>query len=269
MKKMTTLLMLLTAFCLVLGAAQAEGAPQQPVAVAHKIADVKIDGLLTEWNLDSPMVLDNEYQVIRDLQLWMQEKSRGEHTTAKVYAAWDAEFFYFAADVTENNPFGTSDSLLMEGQDNIQLYLSTNPADDPARKEYLSNDFKMVFVTARDMEYCDTCVDRTMVAKANRGRFISKGTDGGEQIIDGYEYFYTLTTTGYIYEAKIPWSFFTDGRNIKVYTPAVGDTVNFNVVVTDIDYVCPGTTAIPQIAWSALSNINQDPSGWGRLTFAE
>ena len=49
----------------------------------------------------------------------------------------------------------------------------------------------------------------------------------------------------------------------------IGDTVNFNFLITDIDYPCPGTEYIPQIAWTGDLNMNYNPSVWGRLTFAE
>ena len=54
-----------------------------------------------------------------------------------------------------------------------------------------------------------------------------------------------------------------------MYTPAVGDTVNFNFAITDISYPCPGTEYIPQMAWTGTLDINTNPSLWDRLTFAE
>ena len=154
--------------------------------------------------------------------------------------------------------------LELDGEDNFKLYLSTDPAADPARTEYGTNDFLLYLIV--DNGYWDTAFDRTMVAKENLQRFTTKGMDGGEDVLEGYEKASVLTSTGFIYEACIPWSNFSNAK-IPQYTPAVGDTVNFNFAITDISYPCPGTEYIPQMAWSGNLNINTDPSLWGRLTF--
>ena len=107
-----------------------------------------------------------------------------------------------------------------------------------------------------------------MVEKDLLERFTTKDMDGGEDVLTGYEKASVLTTTGFIYEAVIPWSNFSNAK-IPVYTPAVGDTVNFNFAITDISYPCPGTEYIPQMAWTGTLDINTNPSLWGRLTFAE
>ena len=103
----------------------------------------------------------------------------------------------------------------------------------------------------------------------NRMRFISKGMDGGENVLEGYEVAATPPTTGFIYEARIPWTCFSN-EQIAVYTPEAGATVNFNFLITDISYPCPGTEYIPQIAWTGTKEaMDTDPSSWGRLTLAE
>ena len=279
-KMIRNLFALMLALCLLTGVAMAEST--QAAATAHKAAGVVIDGKLDEWNLNDPLVLDGgpvitldaataawnngdaEYnaQLVRDEHFW----NGTDDLSAKVYVAWDEEWLYIGADVTEDSIFGAIEMLPMDGMDNFQLYLSTNPADDPARTEYATNDFKVFLIL--DGEYWDTAVDRSMVPKDNRQRFITQGMDGGENVLEGYEVAATQTTTGFIYEAKIPWACFSN-RNIPVYTPAVGDTVNFDFLITDISYPCPGTEYIPQIAWTGSIAIDTNPSQWGRLTFAE
>ena len=257
MKKTMTALLLTLVMLLCAACASAD----QPGAVAHKAGSpLVIDGNLDDWDLSSPIVINREEQVIRDVSFWQGEMD----LSCTVYVMWVEENLYLAADVTEDTPYGAIEMLELDGEDNFKLYLSTDPAADPARTEYGTNDFLLYLIV--DNGYWDTAFDRTMVAKENLQRFTTKGMDGGEDVLEGYEKASVLTSTGFIYEACIPWSNFSNAK-IPQYTPAVGDTVNFNFAITDISYPCPGTEYIPQMAWSGNLNINTDPSLWGRLTF--
>ena len=257
MKKTMTALLLTLVMLLCAACASAD----QPSATAHKAGSPRvIDGNLDDWDLSSPIVINREEQVIRDVSFWQGEMD----LSCTVYVMWDENNLYLAADVTEDTPYGAIEMLELDGEDNFKLYLSTDPAADPARTEYGTNDFLLYLIV--DNGYWDTAFDRTMVAKENLQRFTTKGMDGGEDVLEGYEKASVLTSTGFIYEACIPWSNFSNAK-IPQYTPAVGDTVNFNFAITDISYPCPGTEYIPQMAWSGNLNINTDPSLWGRLTF--
>lgn len=257
MKKTMTALLLTLVMLLCAACASAD----QPSATAHKAGSpLVIDGNLDDWDLSSPIVINREEQVIRDVSFWQGEMD----LSCTVYVMWDENNLYLAADVNEDSPYGAIEMLELDGEDNFKLYLSTDPAADPARTEYGTNDFLLYLIV--DNGYWDTAFDRTMVAKENLQRFTTKGMDGGEDVLEGYEKASVLTSTGFIYEACIPWSNFSNAK-IPQYTPAVGDTVNFNFAITDISYPCPGTEYIPQMAWSGNLNINTDPSLWGRLTF--
>jgi len=238
----------------------ADGAQAQ--AEAHKMTAFSLDGKLDEWNTDSPLVLNDITQMVRDPLYW----NGPDDLSAIFYVGWDEEYFYLAADVTEDSVFGAIEMLPLDGEDNFEVFLSTNPDDDPARTEYATNDFMFYLIT--DGEYWDTAVDRSMVPKDNRMRYISQGMDGGENVFEGYEAAAEQTAMGYTYECRIPWECFSNNK-IEVYTPAAGDTVNFDVLVTDISYPCPGTEFIPQIAWTGTLNIKTNPSEWGRITFVE
>ena len=234
---------------------------EQPVAVAHYAQDgVTIDASLEEWNLSTPIVLDQEEQVIRDRQAW----EGTDDLSCKVYLMWDEEYLYLAAEVMEDTPYGAIDMLPVDGEDNFKLYLSTDSALDPQRTEYATNDFLVYLLI--DNLYWDTAVDRNMVPKDARKRYVSNGMDGGQNVLEGYTVFSVETEGGFIYEAAIPWACFSNEK-IPVYTPAVGDMVNFDFAITDIFYPCPGTQYIPQMAWTGDLNINSDPSLWGRLLF--
>ena len=251
-----------TAAALVLSAPALAEETARPNITAHKANGIVIDGKLDEWNLDSPAVVKDATQVIRDAMLWKGE----DDLSATFYMAWDEENLYLAADVHEDTPLGAIEMLPIDGEDNIKLYISTDPSADLARTEYGTNDFLVYFIM--DEGYWDTAIDRSMVPKDARQRFVSVGMDGGESVLEGYECAIQKTTTGFTWEAVVPLACFSNNK-IAVYTPAVGDTLSCNFAITDIDYPCPGTEYIPQMAWSGTLKINTDPSEWGSVTLAE
>lgn len=234
----------------------------RPNITAYKNEAITIDGKLDEWNLDSPAVVKDATQIIRDGVVWQGETD----CSASFYLAWDEENLYMAADVTEDTPLGAIEMLPIDGEDNLKLYISTDPTADPDRTEYGTNDFLVYFVM--DEPYWDTAIDRSMVPKENRQRFVSTGMDGGESVLEGYECAVEMTTGGFTWEAIIPWACFSN-KNIPVYVPQTGDVLSCNFVITDISYPCPGTEYIPQMAWTGSQKINSDPSLWGTVTLAD
>lgn len=234
----------------------------RPNITAHKADAIVIDGSLNDWNLDSPAVVEDATQIIRDAVFWQGPND----CSAKFYLAWNEENLYMAADVTEDTPLGAIEMLPIDGEDNLKLYISTDPTADPDRQEYGTNDFLVYFIM--DEGYWDTAIDRSMVPKDNRQRFVSVGMDGGESVLDGYTCAIEKTATGFTWEAVIPWTCFSN-KKIEVYTPKAGDTLLCNFAITDISYPCPGTEYIPQLAWTGNYKINTNPSLWGSVTLAD
>lgn len=234
----------------------------RPTMTAHKADGIVIDGVLDDWNLDSPAVLDQPTQIIRHGNMWQGP----DDCSVKFYLSWDEENLYIAADVTEDTPLGAIEMLEIDGEDNLKLYISTDPTADPERTEYGTNDFLVYFVM--DEPYWDTAIDRSMVPKDARQRFVSMGMDGGESVLEGYQCAVQMTTTGFVWEAVVPWACFSN-KKIPVYVPALGDVLSVDFVITDISYPCPGTDYIPQLAWTGNDSINKNPSLWGAVTLAE
>lgn len=234
-------------------------AQERPNIICHKADAITIDGDLSDWNLESPAVVKDASQVIRDLTFWQGEND----CSMDVYAAYDAENLYLAFDVTEDTVYGAIEMLPIDGEDNLKVYLSTDPTADPERTAYGTNDFLVYLIM--DEDYWDTAIDRSMVEKDARQRFVSMGMDGGEGVIEGYVVGTQRTTTGFIFECAIPWATFSN-KNIPVYTPASGDTLSVNFAITDISYPCPGTEYIPQMAWCGTKDIGTNPSLWGSMT---
>ena len=228
-----------------------------------------IDGDLSDWNLDSPAVVDKDEQVIRDYNMWMGV----EDLSAKFYLAWDEDNLYMAAQVNEDTPLGAIEMLPIDGEDNLKRYISTNPDSDPARLEYDTWDWLIYLIM--DEPYWDTAIDRSMVTKDKALRFISTGMDGGESVIEGYECGVQMTTTGFNFECVIPlYNLSGENPNVKrctieKYVPKAGDVLLCNFEITDISYPCPGTEYIPQLAWSGNYKIQTNPSLWGTVTLAE
>lgn len=257
MNKMKKFLSIALAGAMLLGGVAL--ADERPNIICHKADAIVIDGELGEWNLESPAVINDASQVIRDLTFWQGEND----CSMKVYTAYDAEKLYMAFDVTEDTVYGAIEMLPLDGEDNLKIYLSTNPASDPARTAYDTNDFLVYLIMNEG--YWDTAIDRSMVDKDLRQRFVSAGLDGGESVVEGYECATTRTTTGFIFECSIPWAAFSNNK-IAAYAPASGDVLSVNFAITDISYPCPGTEYIPQMAWTGTSAINTDPSLWGSMT---
>ena len=82
----------------------------QPVATAHRAADVTIDGDLSDWNTNDPIVLNDASQLVRDGHFW----NGPDDLSANVYIAWDETYLYIGADVTEDSVFGAIETLPLE-----------------------------------------------------------------------------------------------------------------------------------------------------------
>ena len=259
MKKLHSMIAFVIAACMLVPFAVF--AEEAPTATAYKAeTPISIDGNLDEWKLDSPIVIENAAQVIRDVSFWQGPTD----CSCKTYVMWDEENLYLAVDVNEDSPFGAIEMLPLDGEDNFKLYISTDPTADPARTAYGTNDFLVYFIV--DNQYWDTAFDRSMVEKDARQRFASKGMDGGESVLEGYSCAAQKATSGFIYEAVIPWANFSNEK-IPVYAPKSGDQIKFDFAITDISFPCPGTEYIPQMAWTGDLNINTNPSLWGTLIF--
>ena len=241
----------------------------RPGIFAHKADGIVIDGSLEDWNLDSPAVVADASQLIKDGHMW----KGANDLSVTFYLSWDEENLYIAADVTEDTPLGAIEMLPIDGEDNLILYISTDPAADPERTAYGTNDFMIYFVM--DEGFWDTAVDRSMLPKdvSKSVRYKSMGMNGGENVLPGYECAINKTVTGFVWEAKVAWADLSKENengdkkcSLEVYTPAVGDVLSCDFSITDIDYPCPGTEYIPEMAWTGNLKIKTNPSLWGSVT---
>ena len=246
---------------------------ERPGIIAHKADNIVIDGKLDDWNLDSPAVVADQSQIIRDGHLWKGDSD----CSVTFYLSWDEDNLYIAADVTEDTPFGAIEMLEIAEQDNLELFISTDPGADPARTEFGTNDFLIYFLM--DEGFWSTAVDRSMLPKdvMKSVRYKTIGMDGGENVLPGYECAASATAKGFTWEAVLPWAALSmenemqDKKcSLEKYVPAAGDVLAVDFGITDIDYPCPGTEYIPKLAWTGGSmKISENPSLWGTVTLAE
>lgn len=234
---------------------------EQTSASAYRAEDaIVVDGSLDEWKLDSPIVINDASQIIRDESCWLGETD----LSVNAYLMWDEENLYFAADTKEASSFGAVGILGHDMEDNFKLYISTDPDLDPQRTAYDTNDFLLYLMMDNQNWY--TAFDRSMVERENLARFTSQGMENNIQALEGYETAYSITESGFIFEAVIPWKNFSNDY-IEQYIPAAGDRISFDLVVTDNDYPYPNTQASVQMSWCGGWEINKNPGLWGSVTF--
>ncbi|NLU42993.1 MAG: hypothetical protein GXX08_12425 [Firmicutes bacterium] len=218
---------------------------------------VAIDADLSEWNTSSAVVLNSESQLVRDANQWTDPLD----LSAEVFLMWDADNLYLAAVVRDDTPFMYREGFPPDWADSIVLFFSTDPEADPNRSSYDSTDFRLTLII--DDYLFNTGLDREMVAD-KRG-IETRGDAGDEQILDGYEYAIAEIDGGYIFEAKIPLSNFSNDQ-IPVLVPADGVEIGFDLSMFDLDFPCPGI-ATARMAWTGSAEADSDPSKWGRLIF--
>lgn len=254
-------LLLSSAMILCLGTFSVTAFAEQPSATAYYTEiPITLDGELNEWNLSSPIEINDISQVIRDSDTWLGETD----VSCTVYLMWDEENLYLAADTKEASSFGAVGLLSHDMEDNFKIYISTNPDADPERTSYETNDFLLYLMM--DSQNWYTAFDRSMIEREQLARFTSQGMEENTDVLEGYEKDYIVTEDGFIFEAVIPWSNFSN-KYIEQYVPSVGDTINFDFCITDNDYPFPNTQASVQMSWCGTTEINTNPSLWGRVTF--
>lgn len=228
--------------------------------VCHRLKGEFIaDGELTEWSLTSAAVMDDEAQVVRDKGQWTGK----DDISASVYMMWDEENLYLAAQVRDDTPFMYREGFPPDLADALVLFLNTDPSADPERSEYLPGDFRLTMVI--DDYYFNTGIDRDMLS--DNGGFETVGDEGDEQVLEGYECAVKETEGGYVFEAKLPLKNFSSD-SIPVLVPVEQMTVGVEFSMFDLDFPCPGV-ATARIAWSGSALVDENPSVWGTMTFAE
>ena len=236
-------------------------ANQKSSVTAWRLSEeIILDGRLDEWNMTSPIILNNEEQLFRDANQWFGESDLSAH----VYVMWDEINLYIAAEINDDTPFMYREGFPPDLADSLVLYFGLDPTADPHRTTYLSTDFRILLVL--DDYLFNTSIDRTMVC--NTLGIETIGDYGDEQAFEGYEAaIHAADRQSYVFEARIPWKNFANDQ-ISVFIPEDGVEIGFNVEMNDLDFPCPGV-ATPGICWTGSGECKEDPSQWGVLTFRD
>lgn len=259
-KWMKRVLSLLMSLMVGIGLCTGALAYSDKAVTAYKAATgIVADGDLGEWNTSSPIVIKQNDQVVRDGGQW----TGVEDCSLEAYLMWDADNLYLAAKVLDDTPFMYREGFPPDLADAMVLCFSTNPDADPDRAEYEATDFRLTMVI--DDYYFFTGINRDMVA--DNKSYATKGEDGDEQVLDGYDCVVKEIEGGYIFECAIPWSNFANDQ-LPALIPEAGMTIGFELSMFDLDFPCPGV-ATARIALSANADIDTNPSLWGTVTFAE
>ncbi len=230
-------------------------------ATAYKADGIEIDGDLSDWNLSSPIVVNQKEQIVRDPGQWTGE----EDCAFKVYTAWDEENLYIAMEMLDDTPLMYREGFPPDMADTLVIMFSSDPNADPARTEYAATDWRFSqIVDGFDYGYYNG-IDRDMIAD-NMG-FETAGPDGDEECIEDMEGAVTEIDGGYIMEIRIPLAAFSN-ENLPALVPAAGMTISFEVGMFDLDFPCPGVATV-RMQWGGNADVDVNPSLWGTLTFAE
>jgi len=224
-------------------------------------AEVEIDGDLSEWNLSSFAEIKTEPQVVRDPGQWKELAEKD--LSLEIYAMWDAENLYLAAKILDDTPFMYREGFPPDMADSFVLFLSTNPAADPARTAYEATDWRVTLIV--DDYYWNNGIDREMI-EDNKG-FETLGEYGDEAVLEDYEACIAEIDDGYYFECVIPLANLSN-ENIPVLVPEVGMSVGVEFGMFDLDFPCPGVATV-RMQWSATDTVDTDPSQWGTLVFCE
>lgn len=217
-----------------------------------------IDGDLSDWNRSEVVVIGSKDQVIMNEFGW----DGPDDCSADLYVAWDEDNLYIAGTIYDDVPFVSFVGFDLDGNDALGLYLSTDPAADPARSLYASTDFRVLLLL--DNYYFDTAIDRRMVLFKNG--IETKGISGSESVLSGYEVAVRQSEVGFDLELKIPFANFSND-SIPLLVPRAGMEVGFNLELYDLDMPCPGD--VPAwLAWQGSASV-RSPRDWGTLRFVE
>jgi len=185
-----------------------------------------------------PVVLDDERQIDMGYDDWQGVSD----LSARIYLMWDSSYLYLAAIVKDDFPLKNIKSRenIWDG-DGIEMAIGVDPESDPERSSYDATDYQLCLAMRLGGGNWSWQLQKAFDTIESK---VSKAEDG---------------FSGYIYEAKIPWSEFN-------FVPQNGMKLKFNIALNDADKT---QTRETQMVFSGYQDFYEDPSQWGWLLFSE
>ncbi|OQA85494.1 MAG: hypothetical protein BWY31_01895 [Lentisphaerae bacterium ADurb.Bin242] len=185
--------------------------------VAHLASPPAMDGSLKGFESVKPLVMDSRrYVMPTDADghgLWTGK----EDLSVKIYLAYDKDFFYIAADVTDDVHIVRTHGIESWNQDSLQFAFDTeNNAFDPAITPAGYQQDDVEFVTA------DTTKGPELFCHSAGGQSVN-------QLMSSKPVVKRRADNHTIYETRIPWF------SIGSLKPVPGSVFGFNTVVFDLD----------------------------------
>lgn len=171
-----------------------------------------IDGVLDDWNLEMPIILNKPEQFYEDRKVYMGE----EDLSGKIYGAYDDKNFYLAAQVTDDTMYSINSNNYIWACDSIQFAFANVRKSSGLRTEYSVG---MLNGTPQMKRETFMVVDTTII----------DGVDTG--IKDPTEIQVVRNGTTTVYELKIPWTeIYGSGVDISSMKEVI-----FSVLINDND----------------------------------
>jgi len=157
------------------------------IEISKVCGDIVVDGDLSEWSHLKPVVLDDERQIDMGYDDWQGVSD----LSARIYLMWDSSYLYLAAIVKDDSPLKNIKSRenIWDG-DGIELAIGVDPESDPERSSYDATDYQLCLAMRLGGGNWSWQLQKAFDTIESK---VSKAEDG---------------FSGYIYEAKIPWSEF-------------------------------------------------------------
>ncbi|MGB0383320.1 MAG: sugar-binding protein [Ardenticatenaceae bacterium] len=202
---------------------------------ARRTFDITVDGQLSEWANVRGIDINNYVSP-------SQNYTGPQDLSGNVRAAWDDQYLYLAAEVTDDNIVQESQGDQLHNGDGIELFWDGNLAEDFEVNSYNGDDVQIVFTPG------------SLVNNESNLYYVHHSGSGNNG--QGIEVWSWQTATGYNIEIRIPWS-------VLAVTPQSGATFGYAIALSDND--TPGSGEQETQIATTINPPRQQPTAWSNF----
>ncbi|MCX7767196.1 MAG: GDSL-type esterase/lipase family protein, partial [Candidatus Sumerlaeia bacterium] len=211
---------------------------------------LRIDGCLADWEPNTqPLKINRKENIVFGFTDWAGE----EDVSARVYTAWDKNYFYLAAEVEDTKLSFPCTGFHIYNNDGIEIYFDIDHEGDAEIQSYNQDDFQYAVSLSEGKELV-WCYQLGGPSKKSLAKINTKPTQS--------ETLSRKQFTGYILETAIPLS------ELKLKR-SKGKLIGFNVGVNDDDdpeSLNPFVQEL-QLSWTGMKNAYQNTAAFADLFF--